>query len=132
MECPICRQALEGGELVMVCGACHRSLPGGSSGLHVHATGEFRIPTPEMLESLDQCVVQCGFSAWTRVQERRHQDERRNLKCHTPRLRGGGRIRQARVGYAVCRQRPHDYGRTRTIIGIPPRGRKVMRCCGTT
>jgi hypothetical protein len=50
VECPICRQALEGGELVMVCGACHRSL-GGASGLHVHATGEFRIPTPEMLDT---------------------------------------------------------------------------------
>jgi hypothetical protein len=38
---------LTGGELVMVCGACHKSF---GEGLAVHATGEFRVPTPEMLE----------------------------------------------------------------------------------
>lgn len=32
----------------MVCGACHKSL-GGGGGLNVHATGEFRVPTPEMI-----------------------------------------------------------------------------------
>jgi hypothetical protein len=42
VECPICAQALEGGELVMVCTACHKSLGGGR--LHVGATGEFRVP----------------------------------------------------------------------------------------
>jgi hypothetical protein len=60
VECPICRQALEGGELVMVCGACHRSIGGGSSGLSVHATGEFRIPTPEMLEMGTAAPVSAG------------------------------------------------------------------------
>ncbi len=49
MQCPICTQALEGGELLMVCHACHQTL--GSAGLSVGATGEFRVPTPEMLEA---------------------------------------------------------------------------------
>lgn len=47
VQCPICTQALEGGELVMVCGNCHRTL--GSAGLHVGATGEFKVPTEEMM-----------------------------------------------------------------------------------
>lgn len=42
MNCPICAQALEGGELVMVCTPCHKGLGGG---LDVNATGEFRVPT---------------------------------------------------------------------------------------
>ena len=46
MNCPICAQALEGGELVMVCTPCHKALGGG---LSVGATGEFRVPSPEML-----------------------------------------------------------------------------------
>ena len=50
MNCPICAQALEGGELVMVCTACHTTLGGG---LAVNATGEFRVPTPEQLESTE-------------------------------------------------------------------------------
>ena len=46
MNCPICTQALEGGELVMVCTPCHHSLTGGiTSSLSVYATGEFRVPT---------------------------------------------------------------------------------------
>jgi hypothetical protein len=49
VNCPICAQQLEGGELVMVCTGCHQALGGG--GLEVHATGEFRVPGPEMLES---------------------------------------------------------------------------------
>src|SRR5690348_3803399 len=44
--CPICAQALEGGELVMVCTGCHHTLGGG---LAVGATGEFRVPSPELL-----------------------------------------------------------------------------------
>lgn len=31
----------------MVCGTCHQTL--GSGGLKVGATGEFRVPTPEMM-----------------------------------------------------------------------------------
>ena len=31
----------------MVCASCHRTL---GEGLAVHATGEFKVPTPEMLE----------------------------------------------------------------------------------
>jgi hypothetical protein len=46
VNCPICTQALEGGELVMVCTPCHKGLGGG---LAVGATGEFRVPSPEML-----------------------------------------------------------------------------------
>jgi hypothetical protein len=47
VHCPICTQALEHGELVMVCTSCHKTLGGG---LSVNATGEFRVPTPESLE----------------------------------------------------------------------------------
>jgi hypothetical protein len=47
VHCPICTQALEGGELLMVCASCHRTL--GSAGLRVGATGEFRVPSPEMI-----------------------------------------------------------------------------------
>ncbi len=50
MNCPICAQALEGGELVMVCNHCHKALGGG---LSVGATGEFRIPTPAELAEDD-------------------------------------------------------------------------------
>jgi hypothetical protein len=32
----------------MVCGNCHKTL---GEGLAVHATGEFRVPTPDMLDS---------------------------------------------------------------------------------
>jgi ClpX C4-type zinc finger len=46
VNCPICAQALEGGELVMVCTGCHKALGGG---LAVGATGEFLVPSPEML-----------------------------------------------------------------------------------
>jgi hypothetical protein len=46
VNCPICAQALEGGELVMVCTGCHHNLGGG---LAVGATGEFRVPSPELL-----------------------------------------------------------------------------------
>ena len=47
MQCPICTQVLEGGELVMVCTFCHKSLGGG---LAVNATGEFRVPSSEQLD----------------------------------------------------------------------------------
>ena len=47
MNCPICTQVLEGGELVMVCSHCHKALGGG---LSVNATGEFRIPSPAELD----------------------------------------------------------------------------------
>ena len=46
MNCPICAQVLEGGELVMVCNGCHKALGGG---LAVGATGEFRVPSPELI-----------------------------------------------------------------------------------
>jgi hypothetical protein len=46
VQCPICTQPLEGGELVMVCNSCHKGLGGG---LSVGATGEFRVPSPELL-----------------------------------------------------------------------------------
>jgi hypothetical protein len=48
VNCPICAQALEGGELVMVCNPCHKTLGGG---LSVNATGEFRVPTAAELFS---------------------------------------------------------------------------------
>lgn len=48
MNCPVCIQPLEGGELVMVCRGCHQALGGG---LEVGATGEFRVPEPGELEA---------------------------------------------------------------------------------
>jgi hypothetical protein len=48
VQCPICAQALEGGELVMVCTPCHRSLGGG---LAVGATGEFKVPSEAYIEA---------------------------------------------------------------------------------
>ena len=35
----------------MVCQACHKGL-GGGGGLSVHSTGEFRVPTPEMIAAV--------------------------------------------------------------------------------
>jgi hypothetical protein len=49
VQCPICSQALEGGELVMVCTACHKALGGG---LSVGTTGEFKVPSEEVLEAV--------------------------------------------------------------------------------
>ncbi|HEY1813632.1 MAG TPA: ClpX C4-type zinc finger protein [Kofleriaceae bacterium] len=54
MHCPICKQPLEGGELVMVCGPCHCSLGGG---LSLGATGEFRVPA-ELLAETDTPVAE--------------------------------------------------------------------------
>jgi hypothetical protein len=51
VNCPICAQSLQAGELVMVCHTCHQSLGGG---LAVHATGEFRVPTPQMIDAVAQ------------------------------------------------------------------------------
>lgn len=48
MNCPLCTQVLEGGELVMVCSGCHKSLGGG---LNVNATGEFRVPSEAELDN---------------------------------------------------------------------------------
>jgi len=50
VHCPICAQTLEGGELVMVCSTCHKALGGG---LALGATGEFRVPTPELLAAAE-------------------------------------------------------------------------------
>jgi ClpX C4-type zinc finger protein len=49
VNCPICTQPLEGGELIMVCTFCHKSLGGG---LSVGTTGEFKVPSPELLEAV--------------------------------------------------------------------------------
>jgi hypothetical protein len=64
VNCPICTQALEGGELVMVCTSCHKALGGG---LAVNATGEFRVPSPEQLDSAEatgERVHATGACAW--------------------------------------------------------------------
>jgi hypothetical protein len=70
VNCPICAQALEGGELVMVCTSCHKHLGGG---LSVNATGEFRVPTPEQLESTEatgERVRAISVCAWCGKHER--------------------------------------------------------------
>ena len=36
----------------MVCGNCHQTLAGTGRGLNVGATGEFRVPTPEMIAEI--------------------------------------------------------------------------------
>jgi hypothetical protein len=36
----------------MVCGTCHQTLGGTSRGLDVGTTGEFRVPTPEMIAAV--------------------------------------------------------------------------------
>jgi hypothetical protein len=63
VNCPICALALEGGELVMVCTACHKSLGGG---LAVNSTGEFRVPTEllEIAEASGERVRSSGACAW--------------------------------------------------------------------
>ena len=49
MRCPICTQPLEGGELVMVCSACHKGLGGGA--ISLGATGEFKVPSEALIEA---------------------------------------------------------------------------------
>jgi hypothetical protein len=70
VNCPICAQALEGGELVMVCTACHQTLGGG---LAVNTTGEFRVPSPEQLAEAaasGEHVHATGACAWCGKLER--------------------------------------------------------------
>ena len=57
VNCPLCHHALDAGELVMVCGPCHKSLGGG---LAVNATGEFRVPSSAELESAGVAGEQVG------------------------------------------------------------------------
>jgi hypothetical protein len=69
VQCPICTQALEGGELVMVCTSCHSELGGG---LAVNSTGEFRV-SPELLEASSatgERVRVTGVCAWCGKLER--------------------------------------------------------------
>jgi hypothetical protein len=51
VQCPICAQPLEGGELVMVCHGCHKALGEGHA-LSLGATGEFRVPMPDVLTQM--------------------------------------------------------------------------------
>jgi hypothetical protein len=69
VNCPICAQALEGGELVMVCTTCHKSLGGG---LSVRTTGEFRVPAGlvDLAEATGERVRATGACAWCGKLER--------------------------------------------------------------
>jgi len=69
VNCPICTQALEGGELVMVCTSCHQTLGGG---LAVNATGEFRVPIEllEAAEATGERVHATNVCAWCGKLER--------------------------------------------------------------
>ena len=49
MRCPICANALERGELVMVCADCHAKLGPDVRALDISSTGEFRVPNAEDL-----------------------------------------------------------------------------------
>jgi hypothetical protein len=49
----VCTNALERGELVMVCASCHDKLGGEVQGLDVGATGEFHVTSPELLLGAD-------------------------------------------------------------------------------
>ncbi|MFT3692949.1 MAG: ClpX C4-type zinc finger protein [Kofleriaceae bacterium] len=53
MHCPVCSQALENGELVMVCGNCHKAL----GGLQANATGEFTVPAHVIKEALAEAAI---------------------------------------------------------------------------
>jgi hypothetical protein len=44
-RCPVCGGDLAGGDLILVCGGCHRML----GNVEVRATGEFRTATPAAL-----------------------------------------------------------------------------------
>ena len=57
MNCPICAQSLEGGELVMVCTGCHQALGGG---LKLGATGEFRVPSASLFEETEAASERPG------------------------------------------------------------------------
>jgi ClpX C4-type zinc finger len=57
VNCPICAQTLEGGELVMVCTSCHQALGGG---LKLGATGEFRVPATALFELAEATGVDGG------------------------------------------------------------------------
>ena len=65
MHCPICAQPLQNGELLMVCQTCHKGL-GGAGGLSVHSTGEFRVPTPEMVAAVADAAAQGSGAAGER------------------------------------------------------------------
>jgi hypothetical protein len=58
VRCPICTQPLEGGELVMVCSACHQGLGGGT--LNLGATGEFKVPSEAFVEASTAHAGQSG------------------------------------------------------------------------
>jgi hypothetical protein len=47
VNCPICTQALDNGELLMVCTGCHERL--GQPAVNVGTTGEFRVPSAAYL-----------------------------------------------------------------------------------
>ena len=64
MQCPICAQTLEGGELVMVCTDCHQALGGG---LKLGATGEFSVPNPALFEETEatgERPLASGVCSW--------------------------------------------------------------------
>ena len=63
MKFPICTGAIDGGDLVMVCAPCHRSLGGG---LAVGETGEFRVEAAAMvaMESRGERPSAVGICAW--------------------------------------------------------------------
>jgi ClpX C4-type zinc finger len=70
VNCPICAQTLEGGELVMVCTSCHKAVGGG---LAVNATGEFRVPSAEQIDAIEASGERpqtTGVCAWCGKLER--------------------------------------------------------------
>ena len=90
MNCPICAQALEGGELVMVCTPCHKALGGG---LAVGATGEFRVPS-----SAELMAAQSGSQG---VGERPHAT---NLCAWCGKLEAQVKKLLGRNGVALCNE----------------------------
>lgn len=64
MRCPLCAEALDGGELVMVCQPCHQSL---GASLDVSHTGEFKVvPTAAFAPPVASPAppVASGVCAW--------------------------------------------------------------------
>jgi hypothetical protein len=64
MRCPLCAQALDGGELVMVCRPCHQSM---GASLDVSTTGEFRVAPSQLMSpepELSEPIASNGTCAW--------------------------------------------------------------------
>ena len=96
MNCPICAQALEGGELVMVCTSCHKALGGG---LALGATGEFRVPSPELIAAA-HASSEVGSPPWLGAR----QADATNVCAWCGKLEAQVKKLLGRGGVALCNE----------------------------